>query len=104
MPTLWGVIERPQPHNQDGQGVELSFDELRAIFDGCHPQWKGTDAPDFPASSSESRLPSLVYVEVKTTDGFNDAFDRPGFYLLPDLHPSEAEHRIAAYRRRSDPL
>jgi hypothetical protein len=103
MPTLWGVIERPRPHNQDGQGIELSFDELRAIFEGYQPQWEGAEPPDFPESTSESRWPSLVYVEVRASDGVNEAFHSPGFYLIPDLHPREAEAMVADFRRRTDP-
>lgn len=89
MPILWYVKDGHRPDSQHGEGVSLTFEEIRGAFGNKKPVFLSTEPPEFN-KEKPSRLPVRVVIEVEDKDGANERFPKSGFYLLSDLLPDKA--------------
>lgn len=99
MPVMWYVKDGPRPNSQQGLGVPISFGEIKAALRAHKAHFLSTEPPQFNVGSP-SQNPLYAVVEVRDSDGTDGQFAKPGFYLLPDLSPEEAQNRLDAYRNK----
>ena len=99
MPTVWYVKDGRRPDTQRGEGIRLTFEEIRSAFGSYKPTFLSTEPPEFNPEKP-SRYPVRVVIEVEGKDGTNDNFPKPGFYILSDLSPDKAHELLTKHRTK----
>ena len=97
MPVMWFVKDGPRPHTAPGDGIKLSFAELRGAFGKHRPQFLSKEPPQFNVETP-SQYPRRVVIEVREEEGSDNQFPQSGFYIISDLSPEEAHELLSNYR------
>ncbi len=97
MPTMWYVKNGRRPDTQHGPGIEISFEEVAAIFVDHDVKFVSNDAPNInPDAPSEH--PVNVVIEVDREEGTSTQLERPGFYLVVGLSPEQTQYVLGQHR------
>ena len=98
MPIMWYVKDGPRPQTTRGSGTQLSFAEISGALGRYGSEFLSREPPQFNVNTP-SQYPTRVVIEVRNEDGTNPQFPQPGFYVILDLSPGQAQDLLSSYRR-----
>jgi hypothetical protein len=97
MATMWFSKDGKRPHTQSGPGINISFEEIQAVFGKEHLRYVGTEAPSINPDTP-SYFEENVVLEIDENDGVSELLPKVGFYLVVDVRPYDAESKLHAHR------
>lgn len=97
MATMWFSKDGKRPHTQCGPGINISIEEIDAIFGEDRLHYVGTEAPSIN-KNTPSRSQKNVVLETDTDDSVNNRLPQYGFYLVVGVRPKEAKDRLRTHR------
>ena len=97
MAIMWFSKDGLRPHTQRGSGLEISLEEIHAVFGSERLRFTGAEAPSINPDNP-SNFEKNVVLEVDVADGVSDLLPQAGFYLVIGVSPSDAEARLHPLR------
>ena len=97
MPKLYAVKDGPKPDPTPGEGVPLSFDDLVSVFQPYRSRYWSSEPPAF-SDAPQTATPVRLVIEVEANEGTHERYPKPGFYVLLDLTPADADALLKKHR------
>lgn len=97
MAVMWFSKDGKRPHTQSGPGIDISLDEIHAIFGKELLRYVGTEAPSInPGTPSQSE--KNIVLETDADDGISDMLPNIGFYVVVGVRPRDTQDRLRDHR------
>ena len=105
MPTIWFSTDGKRPpndyagerlHTQRGPGLDVTHQEIEALFEGNEMRYVGVEAPSINPLQRTDYVKNVV-VEIRERETIETS-KQVGFYLVVGARPSDVEARLQHLR------